>query len=222
MKRREFNTLFGGATVAWPLSARAQQATPVIGFLGSISPAAVVRPLATFRQALKETGFEEGKTLAIEYRWAEFSVVPPCQRICNRRSFGSGPLTTVISRISKRSMRLRSKTALDPDQEVQGAVRTVFELFRAGLLTGACCISSRCGWNAPWKKPTIEEGRHARPRLGTTGAASRKVHPSHHCWRIYTCAGSSDAGAGTDLRSRRVTFSSGSAPSSETPVTPSP
>ena len=71
MKRREFITLFGGATVAWPLSARAQQATPVIGFLGSISPAAVVRPLATFRQALKETGFEEGKTLAIEYRWAE-------------------------------------------------------------------------------------------------------------------------------------------------------
>jgi hypothetical protein len=31
--------------------------------------------------------------------------------------------------------------------------------------------------NAPWKKPTIEEGRHARPRLGTTGAAFRKAHP---------------------------------------------
>jgi len=41
-----------------------------------------------------------------------------------------------------------------------------------------------------WKKPMIEEGRHARPRLGTTGAASRRAHPSHHCWRIYTCAGS--------------------------------
>jgi hypothetical protein len=64
------------------------------------------------------------------------------------------------------------------------------QLNGAGLLTGACCISSRCGWNAPWKKPTIEEGRHARPRLGTTGAASHKAHPSHHCWRIYTCAGS--------------------------------
>jgi hypothetical protein len=49
---------------------------------------------------------------------------------------------------------------------------------------------ARCGWNAPWKKPTIEEGRHARPRPGTTGAASRKAHPSHRCWRISTCAGS--------------------------------
>src|SRR3984893_15155209 len=36
----------------------------------------------------------------------------------------------------------------------------------------------------------IEEGRHARPRPGTTGAVFRKVHRSHHCWRIATCAGS--------------------------------
>jgi RNA-directed DNA polymerase len=49
---------------------------------------------------------------------------------------------------------------------------------------------SRCGWNAPLKKPMIEEGRHARPRLGTTGTAFRKGHPSHRCWRISTCAGS--------------------------------
>ena len=48
---------------------------------------------------------------------------------------------------------------------------------------------SRCGWKAPLKKPTIEEGRHVRQRPGTTGAASRKVHRSHHCWRTCTCAG---------------------------------
>jgi putative tryptophan/tyrosine transport system substrate-binding protein len=71
VNRRELIT-FIGTTVGWPLAVRAQQPTvPLIGFLGSISPGAVVRPLAAFRQALKEAGFDEGKTVAIEYRWAE-------------------------------------------------------------------------------------------------------------------------------------------------------
>jgi putative tryptophan/tyrosine transport system substrate-binding protein len=72
LSRRKFVALLGGAAAAWPLTARAQQATvSLIGFLGSISPAAVVLPLGAFRQALKETGFDEGKTVGIEYRWAE-------------------------------------------------------------------------------------------------------------------------------------------------------
>jgi|SRR6516225_3071865 hypothetical protein len=71
MRRREFITLFGGTSVAWPLVALAQQATiPVIGFLGSDSPELYTDRLRAFRRGLKDAGYIESENLAIEYRWA--------------------------------------------------------------------------------------------------------------------------------------------------------
>jgi ABC-type uncharacterized transport system substrate-binding protein len=70
MIRREFIALLGGAVAAWPLAAQAQQ-VPVVGFLATTSPAPFAHLVAGFRRGLQETGFAEGRNIAIEYRWAE-------------------------------------------------------------------------------------------------------------------------------------------------------
>jgi putative ABC transport system substrate-binding protein len=72
LKRRQFITLLAGAA-AWPLVARAQQPvkSPIIGFLSSSSPANRASLITAFRQGVRESGYGDWNSVAIEYRWAE-------------------------------------------------------------------------------------------------------------------------------------------------------
>jgi len=70
MRRRDFVTLIGGAA-AWPFAARAQQAPPVVGFLNTASPGPFRHLVAAFRNGLEDTGFVEGRNVAVEFRWGE-------------------------------------------------------------------------------------------------------------------------------------------------------
>ena len=71
IRRRKFMSALGGAAVAWPLAARAQQpAVPLIGFMNALSPEIASHLVTAFRQGLKEQGFVEGQNVAVDYRWA--------------------------------------------------------------------------------------------------------------------------------------------------------
>ena len=73
MRRREFITLLGGAAATWPLAARAQQSPklPTIGYMGASTPSTEGQRAAAFVKRLHELGWIEGRTIAIEVRWAE-------------------------------------------------------------------------------------------------------------------------------------------------------
>jgi putative ABC transport system substrate-binding protein len=73
MKRREFISLLGGAAAAWPLAARAQQSgkLPTFGYMGATTPSAQSQWTAAFIQRVRELGWIEGRTIAVEYRWTE-------------------------------------------------------------------------------------------------------------------------------------------------------
>ena len=71
MRRRDFIKVIAGSAAARPFMARAQRATPVIGFLGITSSGGYGPMVTAFRQGLQESGYVEGRDVAIEYRWAE-------------------------------------------------------------------------------------------------------------------------------------------------------
>jgi putative ABC transport system substrate-binding protein len=79
MRRRDFIKVIVGSVTTWPIAARAQEpAMPVIGLLSGSSPDASRRPMAAFRRALTDSGFVEGQSATVDYRWVDgrFDLLP--------------------------------------------------------------------------------------------------------------------------------------------------
>jgi putative ABC transport system substrate-binding protein len=130
MRRRDFLSVIAGAT-AWPLAARAQQpAMPVVGFLSPVTADATPHLLAAFRQGLAETGYVEGKNLAIEYRFSNFrpELLPEAARDLVRRNvnviFAATPETVVAARNATTSIPIVALD-LESDPLAKGYVKSL-------------------------------------------------------------------------------------------------
>ena len=166
MRRREFLKVIGGvAAVPWPLIVRAQQpATPVVGFLSSLSSLELTFVMPAFHQGLNEAGFVEGRNIAIDYRWAEghYERLPALAADLVRRK------VAVIAAISGTPAALAAKAATT-------TIPIVFAIGGDPVAPGLVTNLSRPGGNitgvsfytSPVVTKRLELARELAPR-GTT------------------------------------------------------
>jgi putative tryptophan/tyrosine transport system substrate-binding protein len=143
--RRDFLATLGGAAAAWPLAARAQQpAMPVVGYMSSRSAGDSSREVVAFRQALAETGYEEGRNVAIEFRWAhgQFDRLPAIAAELVRRPVAVLAAFGESARVAKAAtIPIVFGTGLDPVE--QGLVTSLNR--PGGNVTGATFLTGALG-----------------------------------------------------------------------------
>ena len=191
MKRREFITLLGGAAAAWPLAARAQQPgkLPTIGFLGSqTTPPVESQWAAAFVQRLRELGWIEGRTIAIEYRWAEGRTeryrrdrgrVRPAQGRCHRH-------VGEPHQPSRQSRRHRPSRSSSRWRETQSAAGLVASPGATGRQRHRLVDpADRSRWQAA---RTLARGCPRSPPVGDHGQCRQSRRPCWRCDEVQTAA----------------------------------
>ncbi len=174
MRRREFIRLFSSTVVAWPLTARAQQAAmPVIGYLNGSSAKAFRSLMAAFRQGLSESGYVEGQNLAIEYRWADgdYEKLPRLAAdLVGRRVsviVANGPPAVMAAKAATTTIPIVFETAGDPVQ-----LGLVTSLARpGGNLTGVTSLNAEVG-------AKLLELLHELPPLACLSIRTIQMSPS--------------------------------------------
>ncbi len=173
MRRRDFIALVGGAA-AWMVPARAQ-AMPVIGYLGSETPGRYSSRLSAFREGLAEAGYAEGRTVAIEFRWAEgqYSRLPALATdLANRQ-------VTVIVAAGGAEVALAAKSAT-------ATIPIVFEMGGDPIALGVVDSLSRPGGNLTGvssqsvevSRKRLEFMREVRPNANVFAVAINPTSPT--------------------------------------------
>jgi ABC-type uncharacterized transport system substrate-binding protein len=196
-RRREFITLLGSAAVTWPLGARAEQqpSMPVIGFLHSGSPGPYAGRMDGFRQGLNDTGFVEGKDVAIEYRWAEgnYERLPQMALDLVRREVsvivaGGGIASAPVAKVATSTIPIVFLTGVDPVAAglVSSLARPGGNVTGVSFLTGALgakrlgllnVLAPNGGVVALLLNPTNPGLEAAKQEVQTAGQVSgRQIH----------------------------------------------